>query len=183
MKHFGEKTPSYAEFLSMPPYSAQRLFQKVLPGKEQAVPLFYQFLPRQRATPMQGAHDLLCYLCKKSIPMAVISNKRGDALRQEVKAMQWDSYFFTVVGAGDAERDKPFADPLVYALDRHADLVCGADIWFVGDSCVDKECAHNAGCTSVLIHNTSVHNAFPTFQSCQGFLHYISRILEKKDMC
>ena len=38
--------------------------------------------------------------------MAVVSNKEGDRLRHAVQLMQWNPYFFAIVGSGDAPRDK-----------------------------------------------------------------------------
>lgn len=182
MSSFGKNEPTYAQFLSIPPYSEKVLFQKILPGQyNKAMVVYDQCLPRQRVVPMPGSIELLNVLHQHAIPMAVVSNKKGSVLRQEVDALQWSHYFFAVVGAGDAARDKPFADPLVYAVGQSPDLVCSPDLWFVGDSFIDKECAHNAGCTSVLIHKNA-HNAFPLFQSCQDLLLYIRRILEKKNM-
>jgi phosphoglycolate phosphatase len=113
--------------------------------------------------------------------MAVVSNKKGDCLRREVQVMGWHSYFFAVVGAGDAARDKPFADPLHHALSHHDTLLPGPGIWFVGDSFVDKECAENAQCTSIMIQD-NIQDGFPLFHSCSSLLSYLKQMFETKDL-
>jgi phosphoglycolate phosphatase len=47
------------------------------------------------------------------IVMGVVSNKKAQFLRQEIEGFGWGGYFKAVVGAGDAPRDKPAADPLI----------------------------------------------------------------------
>ena len=173
MEHFGKEPFSYEEFTSIPPYSVRGLFQHVLPGNDQAEALFYQFLPPHHATPIDGAQDLLDCLHGQSIPLALVSNKKGDALRKEVGAFGWDHYFFGVVGSHDTPEDKPSAVPLEHAVLQKEGLICGPNIWFVGDSRIDQECAQNAGCTPVLINKQCPRNAFPLFQSCGDFLRFI----------
>ncbi len=82
--------------------------------------------------------------------MSVVSNKQGSILRQEVARMGWDGHFHRLVGAGDAARDKPAAEPIVMAL-AGSGLEPGPEIWLVGDTDTDLLCAHNSGCTPVLL--------------------------------
>jgi phosphoglycolate phosphatase len=79
----------------------------------------------------------------------VVSNKKGGNLRQEVSHMGWDGLFDKVVGADDAARDKPHPDPVHMAFEG-APLMPSRDVWFVGDSEIDIECADNTGCTAIL---------------------------------
>ncbi len=88
--------------------------------------------------------DMLSLLQSSSIQIGVVSNKIGMQLRKEVSHMGWDKYFATVVGASDAKRDKPSADPAILALENMNQLP-SEDIWFVGDTDVDIHCAINAG--------------------------------------
>ncbi|MDP6788282.1 MAG: HAD hydrolase-like protein, partial [Rhodospirillales bacterium] len=58
--------------------------------------------------------------------------------------------FGRLVGAFDAEQDKPAAEPVELAL-AGSGISRGGDVWFAGDTDVDLECASNAGCVPVLI--------------------------------
>lgn len=80
--------------------------------------------------------------------VGVVSNKRGDNLRKEISAIGWDGHFARVVGANDAEHDKPHPAPVLMAL-KDTGIHPGPDVWFVGDSVVDVECARATGCTPV----------------------------------
>ena len=72
------------------------------------------------------------------------------------------------MGATDAARDKPAADPVTLALEP-VQLAGGEDVWFVGDTTVDLECAYNTGCLPVLIRDTApqAHE----FVTCPPRLH------------
>lgn len=97
-----------------------------------------------------GADELLNLLKERNIPIFVVSNKRGDYLRQEAQTLKWDDYFTALIGATDAPRDKPARDPVDMAL-SYGKLTAGADIWFVGDSEADVACARNAECLPIFI--------------------------------
>jgi phosphoglycolate phosphatase len=86
----------------------------------------------------------------------VVSNKTGIYLRNEAKQLGWEKYFNTLVGATDAPKDKPAPECVHVALkesgiDISDDNYDMQNIWFVGDSPVDVECAKNIGCVSVLV--------------------------------
>lgn len=83
------------------------------------------------------------------ITLCVVSNKFGPTLREEVESLGWTPYFFSIVGSQDAEADKPNKAPVLFALEG-SDIEPGPDVWFVGDSVADIECAHASGCTPIL---------------------------------
>lgn len=101
-----------------------------------------QFLP--------DAKKLIEDLTKLQIPLFIISNKVGDNLRFEVKKLQIDQYFFSVIGAGDAKYDKPDPAPVDLALLGSNLDPKKNDIWFVGDAPTDLYCAINSGCKPIL---------------------------------
>ena len=98
-----------------------------------------------RIKPLPGAEEVLKRLKQAGIFTAIVSNKTGEYLRQEVTHLGWDQYFSRVVGATDAKRDKPFAEPIYLALEGSG-IEAGPDVWMVGDSPTDIEAALNAGC-------------------------------------
>lgn len=100
--------------------------------------------------PLPGAEELLRQARDAGLYLAVVSNKTGRYLRQEVAHLGWQDLFGTVVGAQDAPADKP--DPVVVRMALEpSGLAAGRHVWFVGDTDIDMRCAVNAGCHPVLI--------------------------------
>ena len=100
--------------------------------------------------PLPGAETMLQTLTDTGIHLGVVSNKKGDFLRNEVKHLEWDRFFGAIVGALDAEIDKPDPKPVDLAL-KPSGIERGPGVWFAGDASIDLECAHNAGLTPILI--------------------------------
>lgn len=98
---------------------------------------------------LEQAEDLLRFLHDKGVYLAVVSNKKGHNLRKEAAHLGWDKYFGRLVGSDDAARDKPHREPVDMALEGSG-VQAGDDVWFVGDTAIDLECAKNTGCVPVL---------------------------------
>lgn len=124
----------------------------------------YRSLHLEAITPLDGAVDVLKRIQQAGIYCAVVSNKRGDSLRLESSQLDWNGYFVKTVGAQDAPRDKPHADPAIMALDGSG-ITAADGIWFVGDTGVDLECAHHIGAAAILYgeHETDgkTHDEWP----------------------
>ena len=103
---------------------------------------------------LPGAESLLAALAGHGIWLGVVSNKNGEHLRLEAKKLGWDRYFGRIVGATDAVRDKPAPDPVHMALSGSG-VTPGGEVWFVGDTAIDMECAKNTGCVPVLVRETA----------------------------
>lgn len=100
---------------------------------------------------LSGVDEMLKAFHEKNIAMGVVSNKRGDFLRQEVEYLGWDSFFKSVVGALDTDESKPSAMPLLKGFEL-AGVDCEKkNILYVGDTTVDLEAAKNAGCPVALL--------------------------------
>ncbi len=123
---------------------------------EKAAEVFYgrfEDIHITRLKAIEGAQKMLEELSELNIFMGIVSNKRGDFLRKEVCYLKWDKYFSSIVGAGDAENDKPSREPVTLALMDCAEKN-GAHIWFVGDANIDMECAHIADLTPILLRKS-----------------------------
>ena len=83
--------------------------------------------------------------------IAIVSNKTGTYLRNELNHLGISKYFNEIVGATDAERDKPYKEPLIYAL-KHSNIAEAEynSVWMVGDSATDIEAAINTGVVPIL---------------------------------
>lgn len=134
-----------------------------------------------RLAPIDGAAEMLKALAAADMAMAVLSNKTGRYLRDEANHLGWTGYFAALVGAGDAEQDKPALPALDLVMDP---LSCrpGPDIWIVGDAGIDMEAAHRTGCVPVLLHRTD-HDSpefrdWPPefiFNSCNSLTELVAR--------
>ncbi len=134
--------------------------------------------------PLPGAEALLKALHTLGVYLAVVSNKTGHFLRCEAEALAWTGYFGGLVGATDAETDKPSLAPVSMAL-APAGLTIGTlpavGGWFVGDADVDMECAHVAGCLPVLVGTAadSDFGQYPPafrFENCQSLCDLVRRL-------
>ena len=113
--------------------------------------------------PMPGAEAVIAAAAAFG-PQGVISNKQGPLLRAEAVHLGWAPSFVTLVGAGDAEADKPDPAPFQMAL-AACGVAASRRVWYVGDTALDMRAARAAGCTAVLIgrasHDGGVANAMP----------------------
>ncbi|HEY1299515.1 MAG TPA: HAD-IA family hydrolase [Stellaceae bacterium] len=110
----------------------------------------FQAIHLDRLTALPGRGEMLTRLAETGVYLGVVSNKTGPILRREAERIGWSRFFGRVVGAGDAAADKPHAAPVALALEASG-IDVGAEVWFVGDTGVDLECARNAGCVPILL--------------------------------
>jgi phosphoglycolate phosphatase len=103
-----------------------------------------------RLTPLPGSEIMLRQLAGDGHYLAVVSNKTGAVLRAEADHIGWSGFFGSIVGAGDCHADKPHPAPVELAL-QPCGIVPGPDVWFVGDTAVDMECALATGCIPILL--------------------------------
>ena len=102
----------------------------------------------QKLESLPNAENVLKYLEQTPIYIAIASNKKGDTLRKEINHIGWGKYFSKIVGASDTDNDKPAPDPVYKALEGSS-IAASKQVWFIGDSAVDMECAHASGCLPV----------------------------------
>ena len=110
---------------------------------------YYKTHHLAKLQPLKQALDVLKRVKELGLFNAVVSNKKGPTLRLEVEHMGWGKLFDSVIGSDDAGRDKPHADPVHLAF-KQTHITPAKNVWFVGDSDVDLECAMNTGCTAIL---------------------------------
>lgn len=147
----------------------------------------YAAIHMERVVPLPGAAEMLNALQDMGVRLAVVSNKTGSFLRKEAKHLGWERHFGQLIGAGDAETDKPSPAPVYLAL-AGSGIAPGAEVWFAGDAPVDMHCAVNSGCIPILLRSAlpgseefQTHpprHHFAAFESVtglvRGLLHPIS---------
>ena len=115
-----------------------------------------------RLSPLPGRERMLRTLAGQEFFLGVVSNKTGELLRREVAQLGWFDFFGSIVGAGDAPADKPAAEPVHLAL-APSSVPAGGEVWFVGDTAIDMECARNSGCVAVLLGGGAAPEEFARF--------------------
>lgn len=131
--------------------------------------------------PLPGAAEMLEALRAEGLVLAVVSNKRGGFLRKEAGIMGWAGHFVRLVGADDAEADKPAAAPVHLALSGTG-ITAGRDVWFVGDSPIDTHCAVNSGCTPILMRPDTpyegefAHRPARFLPACMDLAHLVREL-------
>lgn len=143
---------------------------------EEAQQIFYdryQAIHLIKLEILPGSTELIEALKANGVYLGVVSNKAGKNLRSEASHLGWDGFFSRLVGATDAPRDKPAREPVELALGP--DIEPGPNVWFVGDTPIDMECAHATGCVAILVRDdVPTENEFGAF-----FPHHHFRDCEK----
>lgn len=153
---FGKDPVSEVEVLSRPQTSVRDSFPDIFGhDSDEAIVHYYEkgYQPHEMVDlgALPGSDQLIRQIKESGLFTAVVSNKNGDRLREEVKHFGWDDVFSAVVGSNDALQDKPSADPILYALREFTEPPTIENVWMVGDSIIDIKSAQAAGVRPVLI--------------------------------
>jgi phosphoglycolate phosphatase len=160
-------------------------FPEIFGGRwEEARALYlarFKAIHLERLAPLPGAAELLEAARAQGLWLGVVSNKTGPILRREADRLGWTPLFGRLVGATDARADKP--DPAVVEMALEGSgLAPGQEVWIVGDTGIDMECAFNAGCVPVLVSpepsDSEEFQRFPpthSFADLEGLALYLSR--------
>jgi phosphoglycolate phosphatase len=187
LQELGNVPMEWDAFLNAPSLGVRSFFQQILTSEKAIIAeqIFHETLVREHLTclaPIPGAKNLLRFLESQRIPMGVVSNKHGDILRKEIQHLGWEKYFSQIVGSYDTPEDKPSPTPLLFALDNHS-LTPGPDVWFIGDSSVDMDCAKLANCTPVSVGAQADKHHFEIIRAknCLGVYQLLSSLVKDKE--
>lgn len=103
----------------------------------------------ERTEPYPGVPATLRVLHEHGIPMACVTNKPLALAEELLRRLSLRGFFRCVVGADSAGACKPDPAPLRLALSWLA--VSPQASFLVGDSVIDVQAAHNAGCLAVCV--------------------------------
>ena len=101
--------------------------------------------------PMEKADEFLKLCNQKKIDLYIISNKEKSLLLKEVEFCFPNISFKKILGNGDAPLNKPNPAPVFVALDNVAYEVNRDNVWLIGDTKQDTECAYNAEIQPILL--------------------------------
>lgn len=112
---------------------------------------YYVEYTYNKVTPMEKAIDFLKLCNQNRIDLYIISNKEKSLLLKEVKFCFPDILFKNILGNGDAQRNKPNPDPVYEALKGVKYEINKDNVWLIGDTKQDTECALNAEIQPILL--------------------------------
>lgn len=155
--HYNHPLWTMDDFLGRASQSAREYYPTVYGDKaEEAQKVLYDYVEEHHLKflkPMDHVELLFDYIHQSNVPMAVVSNKRHKTLYVEADHVKWKHHFKAMIGAGEAAKDKPSAEPLLMALSLMEGELTPADILYVGDTETDLLCAQNAGCDIAFIQS------------------------------
>ncbi|MBP5699032.1 MAG: HAD family hydrolase [Alphaproteobacteria bacterium] len=103
--------------------------------------------------PTEHAVDFL-YLCQqKNISLYIVSSKEPSLLQKEVRQCFPDIDFSQILGYGATSQNKPAPDPVFKALENISYPINSHNVWLIGDSQQDIDCAYNANILPILLGN------------------------------
>lgn len=167
--------------------SARELFPELFGEEktEKALTFFYKTFEATHLDNIRlidNAEKLLIFLKEQGIVCGVVSNKRHDLLVKEIQHLELDHYFDVIVGAGVAKRDKPSADPILFALKELNTNVNKSISWYVGDSKTDIIAANKAQITCIIVESENMSNIIKTYPQDYNF-SIVGNILEFYNKC
>ena len=117
-----------------------------------------------QVTLLEGAAEFVQNI-PADIPVGIVSNNRSDLLNAQIRHLGWAGRFGAVVAIDEAPKNKPAPDAALFALGILG-VPPGKNVWFVGDTRGDIECAQAAGLTSILLAaakpaDCQPHHLFP----------------------
>lgn len=124
-----------------------------------------------------GAHELVASLRrhKPQVHFAIVSNKPGELVRNELKLLGWDDVFDTVLGGDEVEHNKPHPGAMKEALAGKS--IRNNEVIYIGDSGTDRDFARNTGSKLMIVGSKVSQGVEPGEQL--NSLHEIQQRLDK----
>jgi len=112
---------------------------------------YYTLNGYNKVVPLEEAFNFLQVCNEKKIDIFIISNKEKSLLLKEISFCFPDIKFTKILGNGDAPKNKPGPDPVFTALKDAEYKIDKNNVWLIGDTKQDTECAYNAGVQPILL--------------------------------
>jgi len=113
---------------------------------------------------LEGANKTIEKLAQGDHYLAIVSNKTGQYLREELDKLEISHHFDIIIGAKDVEREKPHPDQIFHAIES-AGLCKDTDkndIWMVGDPLYFVNSSSTIFLRTVLLKKTESISMFET---------------------
>ncbi len=128
----------------------------------------------------EGSDEVLQKLKANGIKLFIMTNKDRNLFELEYELLYPKGIFDKIVCGHEAKRDKPFPEHGWFTLEGYLkpEKISSENVWVVGDSLQDVECARSVGAQPILIgqpiwgekipENNALHfSSFVTF--CESF--------------
>jgi len=150
--------------------------------KKEAIEIFQNSIMENNhmIKPIDGIIEVMTFLHENNVTLGVVTNKRRCYVEKELAHTGLDKFLPIVVCSTEAPQDKPYADPLIMAIEKAGLYIQKHEIWYAGDTETDLACAKNAGCKSVflkghkdtqkLLMEYSPYISFDNYSSFKDFL-------------
>jgi phosphoglycolate phosphatase len=112
---------------------------------------YYAEYAYNKVSPVEKANEFLNFCNQNKIDLYIISNKEKSLLLKEVEFCFPNISFKKILGNGDAPQNKPNPAPVFVALDDVTYDVNRDNVWLIGDTKQDTECAYNAEIQPILL--------------------------------
>lgn len=124
---------------------AQEAYQKYLEVYKQNV--------GQMIKPFPHTTEVLRFFKQHGILVMIMTNKDRQLLEFELPFLYDRTLFDNIVCGHEAEQDKPCREHLFYTVKNvmPPDLISAQNVWVIGDSPQDSNCAKNAGARAIRI--------------------------------
>jgi len=152
LEHFGLSEINMEELKVRARLSSRESFPKIFGDNwKEALRIFYDAIHENKndIKLYEGTLPLLQSLKKSGYGIGIISNKKGDLLREEIGQFKIPNDL--VLGSGDTSFDKPHPEMGLIAL-RHLNLQA-SEVVYVGDSITDWLFAKNLNMAAIAIGN------------------------------
>lgn len=101
--------------------------------------------------PIKDIIKVMDFLQNHKVILGLVTNKRRCFVEKELAHTGLNKFLPIVVCSAEAQQDKPFADPLLLAVEKAKLNIQEHEIWYVGDTETDLMCATNASCKSIFL--------------------------------
>jgi phosphoglycolate phosphatase len=132
---------------------------------------------------ISGARDFLSILKQNyQVPVIAVSNANQHIAKKILRDMKLIEYFDSVTGMKEGRKPKPDSELLIIGLNKIGKKP-GTDVWFMGDSNVDTECARTSSCIGIRFVDNKIiddKNAHKICNSYQDFLTLLDASRNKK---
>lgn len=155
-------------------------------NSDTAIAALYDFILKfhiEELVVLDGAEQALQHF-HGDTPICIVSNKRGDILRTELKHLGWEKYIDVICGSGDAKKDKPDPTPAYESLNKIG-IKANEHVWYVGDSESDFKVVRAGGFTPIYVSNRPMmtsekldeYNIQARFKNTQAFSESLNTYL------
>jgi phosphoglycolate phosphatase len=112
---------------------------------------YYKQIFKKYVSLCPRVRETLELLRDQQVKLIIVSNKEKSLLLAEVNYLLKDISFWKILGNGVTDLNKPSSQPIEKAFRHSGIIVNPSNVWLVGDSKQDIECAYQAHCLPVLI--------------------------------